>query len=40
MEFKEPEIIAQNNASGSYVPGCDTTIGFDQSNCAHCEHAA
>ena len=37
MAYTKPEVVAQNNASGSYAAGCPTNANFTPSNCRECE---
>ena len=43
MAYTKPQVIAQNNASGSYAAGCPTHNGHNGSNssgyCTCCECA-
>ena len=41
MAYTKPEVVAQNNASGSYAAGCpaEDNTGFDY-ECKNCERTA
>ena len=36
MDYKKPEVIAQNQPTGSYAAGCPA-IGVQDGDCKHCE---
>lgn len=37
MAYTKPEVVAQNNASGSYAAGCPTNVNTYASQCRECE---
>lgn len=37
MEYKKPEIVAQNATQGSYAAGCPAKDTLSASDCKECE---